>query len=168
MCQRYTDQLHLACPQVGTWPTTQACTLDFPVHKSALNPLSHTSQGHLLYFLFPAVTFVFSKSTVPLFLVVSYFLSSLSFISANSKHGCFIMYLLIRIYNAYENIFHCLLFLLGFTYVSLYAWLFLCVVSVFEKLFVGMPKMKEHFPGNTCICFCQAPKGQYQSGNNPN
>ena len=42
---------YLACPQLGTWPATQACALngnrtcDLLVHKSALNPLSHTSQG---------------------------------------------------------------------------------------------------------------------------
>ena len=27
MCERYVDQLPLACPQPGTWPTTQACVL---------------------------------------------------------------------------------------------------------------------------------------------
>ena len=43
--------LRLACPQLGTWPTTQACALpgnpasDPLVHRLALNPLSHTSQG---------------------------------------------------------------------------------------------------------------------------
>ena len=51
MCKRYIDQLPLACPQLGTWPTTQACSLtenwtgDLLVHRPALNPLSHTSQG---------------------------------------------------------------------------------------------------------------------------
>ena len=40
----------LAHPQVGTWPTTQACALTgnrtcgLSVHRSAFNPLSHTSQ----------------------------------------------------------------------------------------------------------------------------
>ena len=40
------------CPQLGTWHTTQACVLtgnqtrDPLVHRLALNPLSHTSQGH--------------------------------------------------------------------------------------------------------------------------
>ena len=39
------------CPQLGAWPTTQACgltenqTSDTLVHRPALNPLSHTSQG---------------------------------------------------------------------------------------------------------------------------
>ena len=38
---------------LGAWPTTQACALtgnqtgDPLVHTLALNPLSHTSQGHL-------------------------------------------------------------------------------------------------------------------------
>ena len=39
------------CPQLGTWPTTQACALtgnqtgDLTVHRPMLNPLSHTTQG---------------------------------------------------------------------------------------------------------------------------
>ena len=39
------------CPQLGTWPATQACTLtgnktrDPLVPRLALNPLSHISQG---------------------------------------------------------------------------------------------------------------------------
>ena len=43
--------LPLACPPLGTWPATQACTLtgnltrDPLVHSPGLNPLSHTSQG---------------------------------------------------------------------------------------------------------------------------
>ena len=46
-----TDQLPLTSPPVRTWPTTQACALtrnqtgEFSVHRPALNPLSHTSQG---------------------------------------------------------------------------------------------------------------------------
>ena len=41
----------LHTPQLGIWPTTQACTLignqtsDLSVHRPALNPLTHTSQG---------------------------------------------------------------------------------------------------------------------------
>ena len=27
MCDRYVDQLPLACPPLGTWPTSQACAL---------------------------------------------------------------------------------------------------------------------------------------------
>ena len=47
------DQLALTCPQLGTWPTTQACALtgnrtgDPLVHRLALNPLSHISQNSL-------------------------------------------------------------------------------------------------------------------------
>ena len=43
--------LSLAHPHLGTWPTTQACTLtgnqthDLSIHRPVLNPLSHTSQG---------------------------------------------------------------------------------------------------------------------------
>ena len=43
-------------PPLGTWPTTQACALTGNrtgnplVWRPVLNPLSHTSQGYLLYF----------------------------------------------------------------------------------------------------------------------
>ena len=43
--------LPLACPILGTWPTTQACALtgnrtsDPLVYSPVLSPLSHTSQG---------------------------------------------------------------------------------------------------------------------------
>ena len=53
MCERYIDQLLLTHPQLGTWPTTQACVLtgyqtsDLSVCRPALNPVSHTSQGHI-------------------------------------------------------------------------------------------------------------------------
>ena len=51
--ERNNDRLPLACPLLGTWPTTQACALtgngdctsDLSVCRLALNPLSHTSQG---------------------------------------------------------------------------------------------------------------------------
>ena len=45
------DQVLLAHPQQGTWPTTQACALtrnrtrDPLVHRPMLKPLSYTSQG---------------------------------------------------------------------------------------------------------------------------
>ena len=45
--------LPLACPTLGTWPTTQACALtriqtsDPLVHRLALTPLSHTSQSSI-------------------------------------------------------------------------------------------------------------------------
>ena len=41
--------------QLGTWPTIRACTLagnrpgNLLVHRSALNPLSHTNQGSRIY-----------------------------------------------------------------------------------------------------------------------
>ena len=44
--------LPLACPALGTWPTTQACALtgnrtsDLLGCRPVLNPWSHTSQGH--------------------------------------------------------------------------------------------------------------------------
>ena len=43
--------LPLMCPELGTWPTTQACALtgnrtdDLLVHRPALSLLSHTSQS---------------------------------------------------------------------------------------------------------------------------
>ena len=51
MCERNINQFPLARPQMGTWPTTQACALtrnqigDLLVCRPVLNPLSHTSQG---------------------------------------------------------------------------------------------------------------------------
>ena len=48
--------LPLACHQLGTWPATQACALtgnqtsDPLVHRLALNPVSHTSQGLIIVF----------------------------------------------------------------------------------------------------------------------
>ena len=50
---KYIDQLPFACPQLGTWPTTQTCALtgnwtgNIFVCRPALNPLSHTSQGNI-------------------------------------------------------------------------------------------------------------------------
>ena len=52
--------LPLVCPLLGTWPTTQACALTGNwtgnplVCRSALNPLSHTSQGWNLHHFFPS------------------------------------------------------------------------------------------------------------------
>ena len=54
MCEIH--QLVASHPQLGPWPTTQACALtrnqtsDLLVHRPALNPLSHTSQGNLWHF----------------------------------------------------------------------------------------------------------------------
>ena len=49
--------LPLTRPLLGTWPTTQACALpgnqtrDPLVRRPPLNPLSHTSQGKVGFFL---------------------------------------------------------------------------------------------------------------------
>ena len=47
-----------AGPQLGTWPTPEACALsgsqtrDLSVHRPALSPLNHISQGeNILFFL---------------------------------------------------------------------------------------------------------------------
>ena len=51
MCKRNINRSPLACPQVGTWPTTQACALtgnwtsDPSVCRRVLNLLSHISQA---------------------------------------------------------------------------------------------------------------------------
>ena len=56
MCKRYINWFPLEHPQLGTWPTTQACALtgnrtsDPLVCRLALNPLSHTSQGRIYGF----------------------------------------------------------------------------------------------------------------------
>ena len=55
MCEREIDWLPLACPQLGTWPATQACALtrnqtgDLSVHRPTLNPPSHTRQGKKIF-----------------------------------------------------------------------------------------------------------------------
>ena len=52
------DRLPLTCPQLGTWPTTQACALtgnqtgDPLVCTPALNPLGYTSQGQFGFIYF--------------------------------------------------------------------------------------------------------------------
>ena len=57
MCERYIKWLPLTYPQLGTWPTTQACALirnqtgDLLVLRPVLNLLSHTSQGKPLFFM---------------------------------------------------------------------------------------------------------------------
>ena len=57
MHERYINWLPLACPQLGTWHKTQACTLtrnwtgDNLVHRTVLNPLSHTSQDYKSIFI---------------------------------------------------------------------------------------------------------------------
>ena len=48
------DQLPVARPQEGAWPTTQAHALtgdqtsDLSVYRPEANPLSHSSQGQVL------------------------------------------------------------------------------------------------------------------------
>ena len=70
MCKRYIDQLPLACPQLGTWPATQACALtgnwtsDPCVHRPALKPLSHASWGPCDYFV-PANLYFLIPSPFP-------------------------------------------------------------------------------------------------------
>ena len=60
--------LPLTCPQLGTWPTTQACALtgnrtsDLLVHRLALHPMGHTSQGCFIY-LFFNVTLVHTQTS---------------------------------------------------------------------------------------------------------
>ena len=73
MWERYIDRLLLAHPQLGTWPTTQACALsgnqtsDLLFCRLALNPLSHTNQGSyttlniLLSILYLPIILLFKK-----------------------------------------------------------------------------------------------------------
>lgn len=59
-----------------------------------------------------------------------------------SKHGCFIIYLLILIYDAYEYLF-LLLFLFMFPFLLVRQLIFdYVLVSVLKKLFVETFKMK--------------------------
>ena len=57
MCERYIDWLPLTCPQLGTWPKTQARALtrnqtgNLSVLRQVLNPVSHTSLGSCSSFL---------------------------------------------------------------------------------------------------------------------
>ena len=51
MCERYISWVPLSHPQLGAWPTSQACALtgnrtgDLSVPRPLLNPLSCTSRG---------------------------------------------------------------------------------------------------------------------------
>ena len=53
--------LPLTRPPLGTWPATQACALtgnqtsDLLVLRPVLNPLSHTSQGTIIFLVLPLV-----------------------------------------------------------------------------------------------------------------
>ena len=57
--------LPLARPQLGTWPTTQACALtgdqtsDFLVCGSTINPLGQTSQGYFWWFPYNLQTSIY-------------------------------------------------------------------------------------------------------------
>ena len=57
MCERNSDWLPLSHPQLGTWPATQACALtgnrtsNLSVHRLALSPLTHTSQGMITSYM---------------------------------------------------------------------------------------------------------------------
>ena len=57
MCEANINWLPLAHPQLGTWTATQACALtrnrtsDLLVHRSALSPLSCTSQGYNFFLI---------------------------------------------------------------------------------------------------------------------
>ena len=54
-----TDQLPLSCPQLGSWPATQAWALtgnwtsNLSLPRAVLNPLSYTSQGSTSHPFFP-------------------------------------------------------------------------------------------------------------------
>ena len=56
MWERNMDRLHLAHPQLGTWPATWSCALTgnwtsyLSVCRVALSPLNHTSQGLVSHF----------------------------------------------------------------------------------------------------------------------
>ena len=55
MCKRNIDQVPLACPKLGTWPTTQAYALtgnrtsDPLVRRLALNPLTTPARAYYLF-----------------------------------------------------------------------------------------------------------------------
>ena len=72
--------LPLVHPLLGTWPATQACALtgnqtsDSLVCRPVLNPLSHTSQGNFLHFLF-TILFILTLN-----FIISLFLLALGFV----------------------------------------------------------------------------------------
>ena len=83
--------LPLTCPQLGTWPTTQACALsgnrtgDLLVCRLTLNPLSHTSQGWNTFYKWfspstnnPFATFFYIIKRVFLVFVIQWQLSAFS------------------------------------------------------------------------------------------
>ncbi|KAF6095131.1 hypothetical protein HJG60_012098 [Phyllostomus discolor] len=76
MLERNIYQLLLACPQLGTWPTTQACALigngtsDLSVCRPVLNPLITPARAE------------------PFFLITKYFPTSLSVIATPQNSPC--------------------------------------------------------------------------------
>ena len=69
------DRLLLARPQPGTWPASQSCALtgnwtsDLLVHRLALNPLSHSSQGSTLNF--KGTSILFPIMDVPIYILTN-------------------------------------------------------------------------------------------------
>ena len=69
MCERYINWLPLTCPQLGTWPATQACALtrnwtcDILVCRPVLSPLSHTGQS--FHFVFNVNSWITSSTAYP-------------------------------------------------------------------------------------------------------
>ena len=57
MCKRNTEWFPLTHLQLGAWPTTQACvptgnhTCDPLAYGMTPNPLSHTSEGTIVFFM---------------------------------------------------------------------------------------------------------------------
>ena len=77
-------QSPLVRPLPETWPTTQACSLtgnrtgDSEVHRPALSPLSHTSQGSLSFFNWKKLVHMQTEKKSPAkrercYLLLSYF-----------------------------------------------------------------------------------------------
>ena len=76
MCERNIDWLPLTRPQLGIWPTTQACALtgnrtgDPLIHRLALNPLSRASQGRISY-VHTVESFLCILECIPVLTVIS-------------------------------------------------------------------------------------------------
>ena len=77
MCEIYIDQLTLAHPQLGTLQATQAYALtgnwtgNLSVHRLALSPLNHTSQG---WFLLVGNNILELGCSLPQIVIISAFL----------------------------------------------------------------------------------------------
>ena len=74
------SRLPLAHPHLGTWPATQACALagnqtgNLSVHRAALNPLNHTSQGYFRLFKVHITTLSISLGAWNFSIKMSFFL----------------------------------------------------------------------------------------------